>query len=87
MLQRGVWKHRMPAIRARLVLGKFNRITGNWYKTGDAGYISKEGHLFVTGRITEVIAVDETMVLPCYIEGVFARHPRCSFHDSRRKFI
>ena len=52
-----------------------NRITGNWYKTGDAGYVSKEGHLFVTGRITEVIAVDETMVLPCYIEGVFARHP------------
>ena len=49
-----------------------NRIAGNWYKTG---HISEEGHLFVTGRITEVIAVDETMVLPCYIEGVFARHP------------
>ena len=35
-----------------------NLIAGKWFKSGDTGYISQEGHLLVIGRVAEAIIVD-----------------------------
>ena len=52
-----------------------NTIAEAWYKSGDAGYISEEGHLFVTGRLTDIIMVEGRLVAPAYLEDIFMRHP------------
>ena len=52
-----------------------NTIAEGWYKPGDAGYITEEGHLFVTGRIADVIIVEGRLVSPAYLEDIFMRHP------------
>ncbi|KAK3106589.1 hypothetical protein FSP39_023149 [Pinctada imbricata] len=51
------------------------RTKGYWYKTGDAGYISGDGHLFVTGRIEESITVEDEILSPSFYEDVFKKHP------------
>ncbi|KAK3094935.1 hypothetical protein FSP39_008062 [Pinctada imbricata] len=51
------------------------RIEGYWFKTGDVGYVSEDGHLFVTGRISESIIIDGNMVSPSHFEDILMKHP------------
>ncbi len=46
-----------------------------YFKTGDMGRLDRDGHLFITGRIKEMIIVGGENVFPREIEEVLNRHP------------
>lgn len=47
-----------------------------WMHTGDLGYLSESGDLFVVGRIKRMIArYDGTKIFPVEIENAFLEHP------------
>lgn len=48
---------------------------GEWFATGDIGYLSEAGHLFVVDRIKDVFKCDNWLVSPAEIETVLSRHP------------
>ncbi|KAK3095654.1 hypothetical protein FSP39_017205 [Pinctada imbricata] len=54
---------------------KSNRVEGYWFKTGDSGYISGDGHLFVAGRISEAIMIEGKILSPSHFEDIFKRNP------------
>lgn len=45
-------------------------------KTGDLGYLDKEGGLYITGRIKHIIRVGSYTVLPGEIEELVLKHPK-----------
>lgn len=47
----------------------------SWVYSGDIGYFSEDGALFVAGRIKEVIEVNGFSVFPREIDDVLLRHP------------
>ena len=46
-----------------------------FFKTGDIGRIDAEGHLFITGRLKEMLIIGGENVFPREIEEVLDRHP------------
>ncbi|MDX2114739.1 MAG: AMP-binding protein [Planctomycetota bacterium] len=46
-----------------------------WFKTGDIGRLDTRGHLFITGRLKEMIIVGGENVFPREIEEVLDKHP------------
>ncbi|MFX0070601.1 MAG: class I adenylate-forming enzyme family protein [Candidatus Hermodarchaeota archaeon] len=51
--------------------------TSNGYcKTGDLGYLDKDGGLYITGRIKHIIRVGSYTVLPAEIEELVLPHPK-----------
>ncbi|MBP6562186.1 MAG: AMP-binding protein [Neisseriaceae bacterium] len=46
-----------------------------WYFTGDIGYQDKEGDLFVTGRIDDMIISGGENISPVDIESILSLHP------------
>jgi long-chain acyl-CoA synthetase len=46
-----------------------------FFKTGDMGKLDEDGHLFITGRIKEMLIVGGENVFPREIEEVLNRHP------------
>src|SRR5262249_58597016 len=51
-----------------------------YLKTGDIGSISADGHLFITGRLKEMLIIGGENVFPREIEEVLNPHP--SIKDS-----
>jgi long-chain acyl-CoA synthetase len=51
-----------------------------YFRTGDMGRIDADGHLFITGRIKEMLIIGGENVFPREIEEVLNAHP--SVHDS-----
>jgi long-chain acyl-CoA synthetase len=51
-----------------------------YFKTGDMGRIDADGHLYITGRIKEMLIIGGENVFPREIEEVLNAHP--SVHDS-----
>jgi acyl-CoA synthetase (AMP-forming)/AMP-acid ligase II len=47
-----------------------------WFRTGDAGWLDEGGHLFLRGRIKEVVNRGGAKVAPTEVEEALARHPR-----------
>ena len=45
-----------------------------WLRTGDQGYIDADGHLFVTGRIKEIINRGGEKLSPHEVDGVLLEH-------------
>lgn len=46
-----------------------------WYRSGDGGYLDKEGFLFLTDRIKDVIVSGGENVYPGEVEEALRRHP------------
>jgi oxalate---CoA ligase len=46
-----------------------------WFRTGDSGYVDKEGNLFITGRLKELINRGGEKISPYEVEAVLASHP------------
>lgn len=46
-----------------------------WYFTGDTGYVDKDGDLFVTGRVDDLIVTGGENVSPVEIESCLSLHP------------
>ncbi len=50
---------------------------GDWYKTGDLGYLDDEGFLHIQGRVKDMIVLPSGQnVFPEDIEAVLDKHPR-----------
>jgi len=49
-----------------------------WYFTGDTGYFDKDGDLFVTGRVDDMIITGGENVSPVEIESCLSLHPGVS---------
>ncbi|MFD3473460.1 long-chain-fatty-acid--CoA ligase [Streptomyces sp. NPDC058695] len=46
-----------------------------WLRTGDAGYLDKDGYLFVTDRMKDMVITGGENVYPIEVESVLAEHP------------
>lgn len=46
-----------------------------WFLSGDEGYITSDGDLFMTGRIKDVINIAGIKVSPYEVEAVLLKHP------------
>jgi thioesterase domain-containing protein len=46
-----------------------------WFRTGDLGWLTADGELFITGRLREMINRGGQKVLPQEIDSVLAEHP------------
>jgi acyl-CoA synthetase (AMP-forming)/AMP-acid ligase II len=50
-------------------------IRDGWFRTGDAGYVDKDGFLFIKDRIKDMIVSGSENVYPAEVEAVLAGHP------------
>jgi acyl-CoA synthetase (AMP-forming)/AMP-acid ligase II/acyl carrier protein len=48
---------------------------GEWYRTGDQGYLDDDGYLYISGRIKELINRGGEMISPNGIENILLEHP------------
>lgn len=48
---------------------------GPWLRTGDVGYLERDGRLYLTGRLKEMINVNGLKAWPAEVERVLADHP------------
>ncbi|KAK9759586.1 Peroxisomal-coenzyme A synthetase [Basidiobolus ranarum] len=49
-----------------------------WFRTGDQGKIDKEGYLFLTGRIKELINRGGEKISPLEVDSTLLHHPKVS---------
>lgn len=49
-------------------------LENGWFATGDQGYFDEDGHLFITGRIKEMINRGGVKISPYEVEEVLGRH-------------
>jgi acyl-CoA synthetase (AMP-forming)/AMP-acid ligase II len=49
--------------------------TGDWFRTGDQGYLDEDGYLFIRGRAKEIINRGGEKVSPREVEEVLLNHP------------
>ena len=49
--------------------------TGDWFRTGDEGYIDSDGYLFLTGRLKEQINRGGEKISPLEVDEALLEHP------------
>ena len=54
----------------------FSTYGGNWFNTGDMGWMDHDGYLYITGRSKEVINRGGEIISPFEIEECVVQHPR-----------
>ena len=50
-------------------------LAGDWYHTGDAGYVDDQGYLYVVDRVTDMIITGGENVYSAEVEAALASHP------------
>ena len=55
--------------------GSASAFVDGWFRTGDVGYLDNEGHLYLTGRLKEIINRGGQKVSPQEVEAVLLGHP------------
>ncbi|RSK54691.1 class I adenylate-forming enzyme family protein [Bacillus canaveralius] len=53
-----------------------NAIQDNWFFTGDLGYIDEDEHLFIVGRVDNMVISEGEKVFPDEIEEVLLNNPK-----------
>jgi len=48
---------------------------GEWFKTGDLGFIDTDGYLFLTGRVKEIINRGGEKISPQEVDAIIMTHP------------
>ena len=48
--------------------------TGSWFRTGDQGYLDKDGYLFISGRLKEIINRGGEKILPREVDDALLAH-------------
>jgi acyl-CoA synthetase (AMP-forming)/AMP-acid ligase II len=48
---------------------------GGWYHSGDAGYVDKDGYLFLVDRVKDMIVTGGENVYSVEVENAIASHP------------
>ncbi len=66
-LMTGYWRHPQATESA---------IRDGWLHTGDLGYHTADGYLYLSGRLKELIISGGVNIYPPQIEHVLSRHPR-----------
>jgi len=56
-------------------LGEPERRPGEWLRTGDLGFLDRDGYLFVVGRADDVIVTGGEKVHPAVVEAALREHP------------
>lgn len=51
-------------------LNKEAFLPGKWFRSGDVGHITKDGHIIIEGRTKDVISRGTQRIMPCTIEDV-----------------
>lgn len=49
--------------------------TQGWFRTGDQGYLDRDGYLFLTGRIKEIINRGGVTIAPNEVDAILLEHP------------
>lgn len=49
---------------------------GNWFRTGDIGYLDQNGYLFIVDRSKDAIKTSGYLVFPAEVERVLYTHPK-----------
>lgn len=49
--------------------------SGGWFRTGDQGYFDKDGYLYITGRLKEIINRGGEKISPREVDEVLMDHP------------
>ncbi len=50
-------------------------ICDGWFRTGDAGYVDKDGFFFIKDRLKDMIVSGSENIYPAEVEAVLAGHP------------
>lgn len=47
-----------------------------WFRTGDAGFVDRQGYVFLSGRLTEIINRGGRKISPYEVEEALTQHPQ-----------
>jgi acyl-CoA synthetase (AMP-forming)/AMP-acid ligase II len=50
-------------------------LPGGWFRTGDSGWLDADGHLYVQGRLNELINRGGEKIAPVEVDRALLRHP------------
>ncbi|MFQ6725969.1 o-succinylbenzoate--CoA ligase [Limosilactobacillus reuteri] len=53
-----------------------SKMIDGWYRTGDIGYLDKEGYLYIDGRADEMLISGGENIFPQEVEQVYQRYPQ-----------
>ena len=56
-------------------LANGSAFTGDWFRTGDLGFLDSDGYLFITGRLKEMINRGGEKIAPWEVEELLMAHP------------
>ena len=72
-----IWLRSVTAISRYVSGGGEDDFVDGWFKTGDVGYLSGEGLLYISGRVKDMIIRGGENVYPAEIEACLLEFPGC----------